>query len=419
MNIGILSVLAVLCSGIRVRNTQTTGHKGLQFKVMFADKSTKDPEVVTIFSEKAALAKQDGSGGGAPLVPLVGGFRYYHGHPSGFRQPSVKAFIEKILTDLPANITERLNTCGPKVKGNQNLAMVGPHADEVWILMTMEKLESHEIKTLMGRYTDTSKVLLIGQPGPGDDEMVTDRLRHVYIPSASLEFVETRRYTPLDLVNRGHPESNSMKFLSMKDDQHVYAYQHRNCKPSREGFFDTMCKALTDNGDSCHALGRCHGGSGLAKREDVHDDREAVDKEGRLVRDENAIDRYTKYKFVEAFEENAGFGEGHGYISEKMMDPLLAGAVPVYAGGSEHHVEEVFNPEAILIADVNDLSKTANRISYLMRHPQEYEAMVKAPAVTEENMKKYFTWHPATWPKYGDQLRMQIINHILGLCELS
>jgi len=322
----------------------------------------------------------------------------------------IKDFFEKLLTDLPAEKVESLKQCQAKVKGSPN---GGGSPGEVWVLLNAEKLTSEDVKAHAGWNDPKNKVLILGAPG---HDNVGSHARNIYLPYASLEFVDTQnKYTPMHLVNRNW----TRELLKQKDNDHIYAYQHHNCKMNREHDFDVMCDALNKNGLSCSALGKCHGSNAYAKMDNEENirSRSAVDSNGRILRTANSIERYGKYKFVEAFENNAGMDKGDGYITEKILTPFLAGAVPVHAGGLGLDLAEVFRPEAVLVADLNNLGATADRIKYLVDHPDEYEKMVMEPAVSESSMKKYFTWHPATWPTYGTYLRDKIIDEVLSLCH--
>jgi len=354
------------------------------------------------------------------LRPLPGGFHYNHGHgASGVKYLDVQDFVRMLLTDLPENITNKLKQCGPVIKGNVDTTT---ERNQVWIILQAEgsNFEAEEVKAKHPTwFQDGHKVLILGtMPGIGGDSFVTKSVRHIYLPYASMEFALTRRFTPLDLVNRDHVESKVTGFLSLKNDQNIYAYQHKSCVPERERLFDLTCENLVERGLSCHALGLCNGKKGLANTEKAHNDRSRRDVNGRIMRTEDSIDKYSSFRFVEAIENTVGHPNGYGYVTEKILTPFLAGAIPVWGGPKKGNISEVFNPKAMLILDPDNVSVTTDRISYLMKHPKEYEAMVKEPAVTEEQMKKYFTWHPATFAKYGDGMRMKIINEILGLCAL-
>jgi len=98
---------------------------------------------------------------------------------------------------------------------------------------------------------------------------------HASRNEASLEFVATYRFTPLYLLKRSHPEKPT-QFLSVNDDEHVFAYEHYDCKANREHDFDTMCEALIRNGLSCI----CWVVWNLGNLEESHNDGGGVDLNG-------------------------------------------------------------------------------------------------------------------------------------------
>lgn len=104
----------------------------------------------------------------------------------------------------------------------------------------------------------------------------------------------------------------------------------------------------------------------------------------------------------------------YGYLTEKMVLPLLAGTVPIYSGAEQ--VVDVFEPEAFVHVHGQNQSAAIDAVQKLLNDSGMYERMVARPAVSEEHFRKYFTWHSSTFAKYGDELRMRIIHSILDYC---
>lgn len=97
--------------------------------------------------------------------------------------------------------------------------------------------------------------------------------------------------------------------------------------PHRENLFKAIKKL--DKTNSCHLYGR-------------GPDRIPITGDWKTVHE-----AYTKYKFVLAIENT----NQKGYITEKIMNAFMAGAIPVFWGGGGY-AETIFNPNAYI-----DLSK--------------------------------------------------------------
>ncbi len=86
-------------------------------------------------------------------------------------------------------------------------------------------------------------------------------------------------------------------------------------------------------------------------------------KDSRFVYNENqtyndiAVEIYSKYKFVLALEN----GIEDGYITEKILNPLLANSIPIYAGPSD--VFNIINKKRIIY--VYDFKNTNELIDYI------------------------------------------------------
>lgn len=348
---------------------------------------------------KMALEKHHPKGGKTEELP--GGFTYKH--TSGTFKNGVGNFLKMLLTDLGEDKLQSLQKCGGHAAADPGNRGGGG----VWLVLNGEKLSEEQ---LVGSAAfKSNNVLILGAPGK---DVAAGKGRSIYVPGASLAFMEMS-HTPMDFLNRQ---------ALAKEENHVYAYQHHNCKANRENFFTRMCEGLHQEGMECYALGKC-GHNQYAKG----DDRNNAGGRDIANRDDASAGRYAPYKFVEAFENSAGYPStpgysSSGYISEKITSAFLSGAVPVYAGADE--VSEVFNPAALIEADPLTTggleSKLRNAVSQMVmleRDPAKYKEMVTQDAVTEDQMKKFFSWHPATWATHGDGLRQRIVGQILSFCD--
>ena len=114
---------------------------------------------------------------------------------------------------------------------------------------------------------------------------------------------------------------------------------------------------------------------------------------GRKIKDK--INFLSSYKFSISMENS----EGDGYISEKIIDSLLAGTIPIYYG--DYMIDQFINPKSyILIRNRNDI---VNKIEYIKKIDNDdklYKNILKEKIFINENIientqmeLKYFLYH--------------------------
>lgn len=104
------------------------------------------------------------------------------------------------------------------------------------------------------------------------------------------------------------------------------AYLYNRCdRPARESFFSLLSAALQPRGHSLTALGACQG-EGVPPRHNTQTAASRHGSGGRYLAEAMAL--YRGFDFVVAFENAIT----SGYVTEKLLLPLLAGALPLYLG---------------------------------------------------------------------------------------
>lgn len=103
-------------------------------------------------------------------------------------------------------------------------------------------------------------------------------------------------------------------------------------------------------------------------------------REDRWVYNENetyndlAVAKYMPYKFVIA-HENCVL---HGYITEKLVNPMLAGAIPIYVGAP--NVSSHFNTKSFInMHDFATLDECLDHVLKVDSDPTLYKQMLKEP----------------------------------------
>ena len=99
----------------------------------------------------------------------------------------------------------------------------------------------------------------------------------------------------------------------------------------------------------------------------------------------NKIKFLSFYKFSIAMENS----EGEGYISEKILDSLIAGTIPIYYGG--YMIDEFINPKSlILIKNENDMRKKIEYIKKLDNNDKLYKSIIKEKLFINDNLLKFW-----------------------------
>ena len=132
---------------------------------------------------------------------------------------------------------------------------------------------------------------------------------------------------------------------------------------------------------------------------------------------DESVSIYKDYYFSVNMENEPGISI-LGYISEKIVDGFLSGAIPIYMG--KEVVDRIFNPQSFMRVRLHDNIRAANHIVELLKNKKLRDQMRKQVPVSEESMKKFFSWHPDVWKRFrDDSLRRKIWRSIYSLCNLT
>lgn len=163
-----------------------------------------------------------------------------------------------------------------------------------------------------------------------------------------LPLIEINSYIDLDNKNSfyiPHILNSNYNISDIRKYKNVYrkyfiAYMNSNCQPHRELMFKSLVNRFTS--DRVHSLGKC--------------------SNNRKINDsgswENAYDIYKDYTFVIAMENTNKLG----YITEKIMNAFIGGAIPIYYG-SEGKITDFFNENAFI--NINDFNSFKDVVNYI------------------------------------------------------
>ena len=97
---------------------------------------------------------------------------------------------------------------------------------------------------------------------------------------------------------------------------------------------------------------------------------------------------FSEYRYVIAMENV----KSPGYITEKILDAFMSGAIPIYYGTTQ--IFDIFNPKAFIFYDIDNPQKALDRIAYLESNPDAYSEMLNEPILShgDETIEKYFSF---------------------------
>ena len=127
---------------------------------------------------------------------------------------------------------------------------------------------------------------------------------------------------------------------------------------------DNLFKLLKDRSATAHGLGGCQTTPGFRVDGHWH----------------NIFETYKNYRFVLAMENS----QVKEYVTEKLLNVLISGAIPIYWGYSEW-VKRVFNEKCIIfVDDFESLEACADYIVKVDTTPELYQQYLDEPRFVKE-----------------------------------
>lgn len=172
------------------------------------------------------------------------------------------------------------------------------------------------------------------------------------------------------------------------------AYAYTNCNinfgnvRARENFFDILNKLKTVD-----VLGTCHGSTPL---ENINKITDTSSTQGWIQN----LELFKPYKFVICFENS--FVDG--YITEKLVMPMLCGAIPIYMGSND--ISEHINIKSIINGrDYESLEELAKDVINIDNNDERYQNILKERWL--DKLSSHFDWF--TDPLFIEKI-LKIVN---------
>jgi len=195
----------------------------------------------------------------------------------------------------------------------------------------------------------------------------------LYLPFYAVSFAERLAHPSQLLLPPNH---DPMAILKSKSK--FCAYLYSNPVDFRDAFFDSVARYKSPD-----ALGACRS-----------PDNKRGESTTRRLYDpfvktyyEDAVEQYAPYKFVIAIENS----KLRGYITEKLMNPVLARAIPIYLGAPDLFEDGVFNRKAIIhIADFPSYEACVEHIKQVDQNDELYLQYLREPIFVGNRLPRYF-----------------------------
>lgn len=227
-------------------------------------------------------------------------------------------------------------------------------------LQILTNYHNLDLKNIYDKWAEMH-IMIDGEPtdiaNPEDYDIIITTKKNmkntVFLPYYIYHCVEGK--ININNINNKYNNYSTRKFA-------VFAYSNCDEKFSgvkrRREFYEKLRNRF---GNNIHNLGRCYN--------------EQRNQYGTHIENKN---NFMDFKFVIAFENKAI----EGYVSEKLINPIFAGCIPIYCGAPD--VAKYINPKRII--NVNDFSsdeEVFNRMLEIDNNPNLFNKIVSEPALVE------------------------------------
>lgn len=191
----------------------------------------------------------------------------------------------------------------------------------------------------------------------------------VYIPFYAMAFYERKNHKENDLIINNKNKNNKTKFC---------AFMYNKCWSHRETFYDALSKYK-----KVDALGKCKQQVIDGKCKNVNTDRHVYNDNVTFY--DIAVDKFKPYKFVLALENTSL----NGYITEKIVNPMLSNSIPIYWGSDDVNIH--FNSKSFI--NINDFDSYDECVEYIKKVDNDdklYNDILKEPWLINNKPNDYF-----------------------------
>jgi len=213
---------------------------------------------------------------------------------------------------------------------------------------------------------------------------------------------EATTKTPQTTADYGKLLPNTVAWKSLTDPSRR---AHNNGKFHAVAFFQTNCKVhRVTAGKKISDIVQIHHGS-KCKIQNHRKPNATVLVEQKKADWSKNIELLQDYKYCLVLENK----QKPHYLTEKLLNAVLAGCVPIYYGLPNVH--DIFNPNSFILYDINNPQPALDMIRKLETNNTLYEEMLSAPLLQPGAVDRYFS----IYPTLGDGSMFRRIRRMMGL----
>jgi len=199
----------------------------------------------------------------------------------------------------------------------------------------------------------------------------------IYLPNYVMGFAERFHHPSQLLLPPNFSRKDALQLMAQKTK--FCAFLYSNPVAFRDQFFHDMAKYYKP----ADALGCCCNPQSKPRCET---DRLAYNGMIETFYD-TAVTKYEPYKFVIAFENS----DISGYITEKLVNPVLARAIPIYFGAPDIFSDGVFNPKSMIhVRDFPSYEACIAHVKKVDETPELYLDYLQQPLFVGNKLPHFF-----------------------------
>ena len=284
------------------------------------------------------------------IVSFINGSQYY------------SDLFSEIFNKIFSNCTIEYNTSNPKFEsdilidscyGEEEPTMVHYNCYKIYMKGKSKKIYNVQYYDLV--IDSVNKTLI-------------ESTKIIYMPNYAYSMYERKIHTSKDLLN-----------TKLQNKTEFCGYLYNTCDENRELFFNILNKYKPIT-----VLGKCKKKIINGKCANVTTDRWTYNDDNTY--NDLAIEKYSKCKFAIIFERK----NEEGYITEKIINAMLAKSIPIYYGTNK--IKDHFNPDSFVY--VNDFNTFEDCIEYIKKIDNDddlYTKYIDSPYFVGNILNKYLS----------------------------
>lgn len=211
-------------------------------------------------------------------------------------------------------------------------------------------------------------------------EKINKKKKFIYFPHYSLSFLSRKSNNVNDLIKK----------YDIKELNNIYNMKKNFCAMICTEGSDIKRKLYNKLSKyrKVHSMGKFLNNF----KEYTLKDRFSYDENGRELFYDNCVDIYKKYKFVLCIENEYNKNNRKHYITEKIINVMLANSIPIYKGSK--NIADHFNENSFInIDNYDNYDDLLTYIKKLDKNKKLYIEKLNEPWCKNNLLNHYLDWH--------------------------